>query len=261
MLRAKDTLLLVVDFQGKLARIVQDSPAVLDAAGRLIRAARVLEVPILCTEQNPQGLGPTVPELAELLPPEGRAMPKFHFSCWRDPGIRQAMKDTGCKQDPAGRDRVARVRLPNRLGPPLRQLRRSPGRRRRVLADASQPTDRPCQGPGRGGGPDQRGAALFELLEVAQGRVQGNPEDRPSEPRPGTGPARDPWSGHFKAERRMEPPNRVLTRPGPPSWSGPPPRPGPWQGRSVGWLASARTRRQRPGERRSWRSEVQEAVW
>jgi nicotinamidase-related amidase len=98
MLRAKDTLLLVVDFQGKLARIVQDSAAVLDAAGRLIRGARVLEVPILWTEQNPQGLGPTVPELAELLPPGGQALAKFHFSCWRDPGIRQAVKDSGCKQ-------------------------------------------------------------------------------------------------------------------------------------------------------------------
>ena len=98
MLRAKDTLLLVVDFQGKLARIVQDSAAVLGAAGKLIRGARVLEVPIVCTEQNPQGLGPTVPELAELLPPDGRVLPKFHFSCWRDPAIRQAVKDAGCKQ-------------------------------------------------------------------------------------------------------------------------------------------------------------------
>jgi nicotinamidase-related amidase len=98
MLRAKDTLLLVVDFQGKLARIVQDSAAVLDAASKLVRGARVLEVPIVWTEQNPQGLGPTVPELAELLPGGGQALPKFHFSCWRDQGIRHAVEDTRRKQ-------------------------------------------------------------------------------------------------------------------------------------------------------------------
>ena len=63
MLNIDQTLLLVVDIQGKLARIVHDSEAVIAAAGRLIRGATALGLPIVFTEQNPDGLGPTVPEL------------------------------------------------------------------------------------------------------------------------------------------------------------------------------------------------------
>jgi len=97
MLKTDEALLMVVDIQGKLARIVHDSESVIAAAGRLIRGARVLGVPILWTEQNPEGLGPTVPELAELLPPDGRALPKLHFSCWGDKTIRDAIDEIGRK--------------------------------------------------------------------------------------------------------------------------------------------------------------------
>lgn len=73
-----DTALLVVDVQTKLMPLVQRGQAIIDNIARLIRAARLLHVPVLATEQYPQGLGPTVPELAALLdaPPAKRA-----FSC------------------------------------------------------------------------------------------------------------------------------------------------------------------------------------
>jgi len=44
--------------------------ALLDDAARLVRGAAALGLPIVWTEQNPAGLGPTVPELAALLPGE-----------------------------------------------------------------------------------------------------------------------------------------------------------------------------------------------
>ena len=115
MLRAKDTLLLVVDFQGKLPRIVQDSPAVLDAAGRLICAARVLEVPTPARSRTPRASAPPCRNWPSRSRPRGGRCRSSISVAAADPGIRQAMKDTGCKQVPAGRDRVARVRLPNRL--------------------------------------------------------------------------------------------------------------------------------------------------
>lgn len=45
-------------------RAIDGAEEVIANAGRLLAAAEALEVPIVATEQNPKGLGPTVPELA-----------------------------------------------------------------------------------------------------------------------------------------------------------------------------------------------------
>ena len=52
--------------------------------GRLIDGAKILGLPVLGTEQYPQGLGPTVPELAERL---GTPPSKLTFSCGGCPGL------------------------------------------------------------------------------------------------------------------------------------------------------------------------------
>src|SRR5207248_5078635 len=55
--------LLLVDFQSRLMPVIDGAAAVLDNARRLVDAAQLLGVPLLFTEQNAKGLGPTVPEL------------------------------------------------------------------------------------------------------------------------------------------------------------------------------------------------------
>jgi nicotinamidase-related amidase len=47
---------------------------------RLVQGVRILRVPILWTEQNPAGLGPTLPEIADLLTNQ-KPVSKFSFSC------------------------------------------------------------------------------------------------------------------------------------------------------------------------------------
>jgi nicotinamidase-related amidase len=89
MLEIDNTVLVLVDFQGKLARIVQDSEQVIASACKLARAAAVLELPIIWTEQNPAALGPTVEELAGLLP--GEPIAKQAFSGWREPAFMKAL--------------------------------------------------------------------------------------------------------------------------------------------------------------------------
>jgi len=80
MLDRNDTVLVVIDLQERLVRAMPDREALLDRAGRLIAGVRVLGLSVLATEQNPQGLGPTVPEIARLL--EGvRPVPKTSFGC------------------------------------------------------------------------------------------------------------------------------------------------------------------------------------
>ena len=58
------TLLLVIDLQIRLMPAIAASADVLANTGRLTAAARLLDVPVLFTEQNAGGLGATVPDLA-----------------------------------------------------------------------------------------------------------------------------------------------------------------------------------------------------
>ena len=89
MLEQDSAVLVVVDVQGKLARIVHDSRQVIANVGRIVAGARALGVPVLCTEQNPDGLGPTVDEIAPLL--DEPAIPKMAFSCCGEPAFVEAL--------------------------------------------------------------------------------------------------------------------------------------------------------------------------
>ena len=73
-----DSRLLIVDMQQKLLPLIASSPQVTKNCLTLIKAARLLGPPVFATEQYPQGLGSTTPELAELL---GNCPDKFRFSC------------------------------------------------------------------------------------------------------------------------------------------------------------------------------------
>lgn len=73
-----DTALLVVDVQEKLLPLIFNRPEVVWNVRRLVDGARILGVPIGATEQYPQGLGPTTPDLAERL---DEIPAKLRFSC------------------------------------------------------------------------------------------------------------------------------------------------------------------------------------
>jgi nicotinamidase-related amidase len=64
LLNADGALLLLVDLQQRLMPVIHDNETVIARAVRLAEAARMLDVPVRATEQYPDGLGPTVPQLA-----------------------------------------------------------------------------------------------------------------------------------------------------------------------------------------------------
>jgi nicotinamidase-related amidase len=64
---AGDTGLLVIDVQEKLVPRIFDADRLVRNIVFLLDAARLLDMPVQCTEQYPRGLGPTVPELAAKL--------------------------------------------------------------------------------------------------------------------------------------------------------------------------------------------------
>lgn len=84
LLTAGSSVLLLVDLQQRLLPALHDGDAVLAAAVRLAEAARLLDVPVVATEQYPEGLGPTVPQLVD----HPRAvLAKTAFAATADPGF------------------------------------------------------------------------------------------------------------------------------------------------------------------------------
>lgn len=97
MLESSRSVLMVIDVQEKLSRVMHQRERLLDNLGRLIRGIQVLEVPIMVTEQYPDGLGRTVPEITPLLT-EITPIPKLHFSAYREPACRKAFEALGRHQ-------------------------------------------------------------------------------------------------------------------------------------------------------------------
>ncbi len=83
MLEIPECTLVVVDVQGKLAQLMADKETLFKNVKILIQAAKILEIPSLWCQQVPKALGPTVPEIAELLT-ENEPIDKVSFSCCVD---------------------------------------------------------------------------------------------------------------------------------------------------------------------------------
>ena len=87
--------LLLIDLQSRLMPAIEDGPAILANARRLLDAAELLGVPVLFTEQNAKGLGPTA---AGLEASRERVAHKMAFDACREPAFLEWL--------PAGRDLV-----------------------------------------------------------------------------------------------------------------------------------------------------------
>ena len=97
MLTLANTALLVVDVQGKLAHMMNEKQRLFDNLHTIIEGAHILEVPIIVTEQNPAGLGRTIPEIAHLLT-DTQPISKISFSCCRNEAFMQALQALNRKQ-------------------------------------------------------------------------------------------------------------------------------------------------------------------
>ncbi|MFC1693819.1 hydrolase [Candidatus Latescibacterota bacterium] len=97
MLNKNRSLLIVTDIQGKLAELAFERDSLYKNIGIMIEGIKVLGIPILWVEQYPEGLGPTVSEIASHL--EGfTPLPKKTFSSLRNPDINRCFNDYGRSQ-------------------------------------------------------------------------------------------------------------------------------------------------------------------
>ena len=80
MIKADTSLLMLIDFQGKLMPAIDDGLHVVASAEKLAKVAQLLKIPVVATEQNPKGLGGTLDSLAAY---PSRTLPKHDFDASR----------------------------------------------------------------------------------------------------------------------------------------------------------------------------------
>ena len=90
-----DSGLLVIDVQTKLMDKIPERDTIVANIARLVEGARILGIPVQATEQYPKGIGPTVPELAERLPPRPE---KLTFSCCGLPEVAEQFRSRGVRR-------------------------------------------------------------------------------------------------------------------------------------------------------------------
>jgi nicotinamidase-related amidase len=97
ILSAGDAFLVVIDIQERFRSVQKDFESMAAGAARLSRACRLLDVPILLTEQYPKGLGSTIRELRDVLG-ETRAFTKTCFSSCGSDEFSRGLRDLGRRQ-------------------------------------------------------------------------------------------------------------------------------------------------------------------
>jgi len=80
-LRLESTILLMIDVQEKLLPVISGNDDIVNNTIKLLKAAEVLRVPMMYTEQYPRGIGNTVSPLLKSLPAGAIRHEKTAFSC------------------------------------------------------------------------------------------------------------------------------------------------------------------------------------
>lgn len=95
LLETSRSLVLAIDFQGKLMERVYRPELLRQGAERLLRFASLFQVPLLLTEQYPKGIGPTHPSIRaayDVHRGPKRFLEKSCFSCCESPEFEPAVR-------------------------------------------------------------------------------------------------------------------------------------------------------------------------
>jgi len=80
MLRAEDTVLVLIDVQGRLADVMNEKDILLLNLTRLLKAMPLLGIPVIWMEQTPDKMGATIAPIRELLT-GNNPIAKSSFGC------------------------------------------------------------------------------------------------------------------------------------------------------------------------------------
>jgi nicotinamidase-related amidase len=88
-----DAVLLIVDIQDRLAAAMKMRDPVVSNTLHLIELSRMMQIPVILTEQYPKGIGPTVPEIRDVLTAY-EPIEKLTFSCCDIPPFIGKLRET-----------------------------------------------------------------------------------------------------------------------------------------------------------------------
>lgn len=97
VLNAENSLLLVIDVQEKLVQML-DKNVVVARASKLVKAANILNIPTIVTQQYKKGIGETVEAVRENLSSSALFFEKTAFSALNEPGFIEKLNSYGKKQ-------------------------------------------------------------------------------------------------------------------------------------------------------------------
>jgi nicotinamidase-related amidase len=92
LLEKENAVLLIVDIQERLAAVMGQKDQVVRNNQHLVELAKMIDIPVVVTEQYPKGLGRTLPELQATLP-YYRPVEKMTFDCCGQPTFLAELKD------------------------------------------------------------------------------------------------------------------------------------------------------------------------
>lgn len=90
-------ILVVVDVQEKFRPVVFEFDRVVNNCGKLLDGFRIMDLPVIVTEQYPKGLGSTVAEIREKMG-KTPVVEKTAFSCLGEEGFKDILEKTGRRQ-------------------------------------------------------------------------------------------------------------------------------------------------------------------
>ena len=97
-LERDSTVFLLIDIQERLLPAMTGGEEIVKQAEILLKAAEILDIPVIVTEQYPKGLGPTVPELEALLPAaKAEKFEKITYTALT-PEVLAKLKELGAKR-------------------------------------------------------------------------------------------------------------------------------------------------------------------
>ena len=96
ILNRKHTALLLIDIQVRIINVMRKHDKLVENVVKLIKGAKILDIPIYHTEQYPKGLGTTVAEIKSELNEE--AIQKLTFSCYGAENLFDRLKNNNIKQ-------------------------------------------------------------------------------------------------------------------------------------------------------------------
>ncbi len=97
LLQNENSLLFIIDVQERFRHHIFDFKSMVDSIVKLVEASKILNLPVLVTEQYPQGLGLIVPEIREKLGPN-QQFEKTEFSSCQNPAVLDALQKLGRRQ-------------------------------------------------------------------------------------------------------------------------------------------------------------------